>query len=195
MAVEVGTFLSPSAVSFLLTLLMTGNQVKILDKNDVQARLKRMAFEIYENNFQEESLILLGSDERGSFIAAQLEAHLLNISPIQVSRWHATFDKKDRQGRGGRMQVSFSHELSELRGKNVVVVDDVLYSGNTMLHLVAPLLEVVPNKIEVAVLIDRGHRVVPISPTYVGLELATTIQQLVAVEVNFEEKNIEAYLV
>jgi pyrimidine operon attenuation protein/uracil phosphoribosyltransferase len=64
-----------------------------------------------------------------------------------------------------------------------------------MLHLVAPLLEVMPNKIEVAVLIDRGHRNMPISPNYVGLELATTIHQVVAVEVDFEERFIEAYLV
>lgn len=174
---------------------MTGDQVKILDRNDVQARIKRMAFEIYENNFQEEGLILLGADERGGFIAELLQAHLLNISPLKIARWHATFDKKNRQGRGGRMGVNFSHELKELTGKNVVVVDDVLYSGNTMLHLVAPLLEVIPNKIEVAVLIDRGHRNMPISPNYVGLELATTIHQIVSVEVDFEERIIEAFLV
>jgi pyrimidine operon attenuation protein/uracil phosphoribosyltransferase len=174
---------------------MKGDHVKILEKQDVQARIKRIAFEIYENNFQEESLILIGADERGDFIAELLQAHLLEISPLKIELWHASFDKKDRQGRGGRMQVNFSHELNVLAGKNVVIVDDVLYSGNTMLHLVAPLLEVMPNKIEVAVLIDRGHRNMPISPNYVGLELATTIHQVVAVEVDFEERFIEAYLV
>lgn len=192
---EVGTFLLPSAVSFLYTLAMIEDQIKILTKEDVHARIKRMAFEIYENNFQEKSLILIGADERGGFIAELLQEHLLEISPLKIDRWHATFDKKDRQGRGGRMLVNFSHDLKALTNQNVVVVDDVLYSGNTMLHLVAPLLEVMPNKIEVAVLIDRGHRNMPISPNYVGLELATTIQQVVSVEVDFEERVIEAFLV
>ncbi len=174
---------------------MTENQVRILDKHDVDARIKRIAFEIYENNFQEKGLVLLGSDERGGYIAEQLFAHLKEISPLKIALWNASFDKKDRQGRAGRMEVTFSADLKKLAGQNVVIVDDVLYSGNTLLHLVAPLLEVMPRKIEVAVLIDRGHRNMPISPTYVGLELATTIHQLVAVEVDFEKRSIEAFLV
>jgi len=174
---------------------MTSNRVIILSQQDVQARLKRIAFEIYENNFQASKIILLGSDIRGSFLADQLRVLLQDISPIEVETQQAMFDQKNRQGRGGSMQVTFSHELHALQGEVVVIIDDVLYSGNTMLHLVAPMLEVRPKKIEVAVLIDRGHRITPISPTYVGLELATTIQQHVMVEIDEVAATVEAFLV
>ena len=184
-----------SAVLFLVAMGMTKEELKILSKQDVNARIKRIAFEIYENNFQEESVILMGSDERGGFIARQIMDYLKEISPLSVVLWHAQFKEKNRQGRAGRMHVSFSDDIQKLAGKNVIIVDDVLYSGNTMLHLVAPLLEVMPRKIEVAVLIDRGHRNMPISPNYVGMELATTIHQLVSVEVDFEDRSIEAFLV
>ena len=174
---------------------MEQDRVKILNKKKADARIKRIAFEIYENNFQENDIILLGIDKRGGFIAELLATYLKEISQLDFALWNATFDQQDRQGRGERLQVHFSHQLNDLKGKNVVIIDDVLYSGNTMLHIVAPLLEVSPKRIEVAVLIDRGHRNMPISPNYVGLELATTIHQYVSVAVDFDAKSIEAFLV
>ena len=97
-----------SAVLFLVAMGMTKEELKILSKQDVNARIKRIAFEIYENNFQEESVILMGSDERGGFIARQIMDYLKEISPLSVVLWHAQFKEKNRQGRAGRMHVSFS---------------------------------------------------------------------------------------
>jgi pyrimidine operon attenuation protein/uracil phosphoribosyltransferase len=172
---------------------MSHQKVKILETSATNARLKRMAYEIFERNFQEKSLFMIGVDERGGKVASQLTEHLRRISSLEVHLWGARLDRAERQGKGGKINVTFEHGLTQLEKQAVVVVDDVLYSGNTMLHVVAPLLKALPRKIEIAVLIDRGHRFMPISPNYVGLDLATNLHQHVAVEIN--EEDWAAYLI
>ena len=117
-----------------------------------------MAFEIYERNFHEKLVYLIGVDVRGAFLAKQLKKHLEQVSHFEVILATTALDREERQGKRGPMEVEFSIPLTELEDKVVVVVDDVLYSGNTMLHVVSPILGIVPQKIETAVLIDRGHR-------------------------------------
>ena len=92
------------------------------------------------------------------------------------------------------MEVDFSESPAFFAGKSVVVVDDVLYSGNTLLNVIAPLLNFQPSKIQTAILIDRGHRTMPVFSNIVGIELATSIQQHVFVEVNEQEGSAVAWL-
>ncbi len=173
---------------------MTPNKVRILDHEGASARIKRMAFEIYERNYLESEVILIGIDIRGAYLASQLYRHLKEEANFELKLGKASLDRIERQGKLGNINVDFSIELSSLMGKVVVLVDDVLYSGNTMLHVVTPILAALPKKIETAVLIDRGHRNMPIYPNYVGMELATTLQQHVSVEISESTPLIETFL-
>ncbi len=168
---------------------MMAAKINILSAEAISTRIKRMAFEVYESNYLDEELVVIGIDERGGFIAEQLCEYLERVSDLSL---HLVGAKLDRNQTPGGMGIELDLELSDLRGKSVLVVDDVLYTGITMLNVVAILLQAGPRKIQTAVLIDRGHRNMPVSPDFVGVELATTIQQHVSVEI--EEGIAQAFL-
>ena len=127
-------------------------------------------------------------------LAKRLAGFLKEISPITIHAATAELDREVRQGRAGLMRATFSHDADFFEGKIVVVVDDVLYSGNTLLNVIAPLLNANPRKIQTAILIDRGHRTMPVFSNIVGLELATTLQQHVFVEIDEVNDTAEAFL-
>lgn len=164
----------------------------ILNQSAIHARIKRIAYEIYEANYSEVEVIIIGIDERGSFLADELCQNLREISPLRIISAQAEVDRSDAPQSIG---LDLSIDLNSLRGKSVVVVDDVLYTGFTMLHVVSILLQAFPRSLHTAVLIDRGHRSLPISSDYVGLELATTIQQHVIVEIDAASGDAAAFLV
>ena len=169
---------------------MSQNHLRILDHNEIFARLKRMAYEIYENNYQQSEMLVIGIDQRGGFIAEKLVSFLSDLSPIKVTLIDAEVDQSE-----SLPGVSLSAELEDLTGKAILVVDDVLYSGFTMLSVVSILLQLEPSTIQTAVLIDRGHRKMPISADYVGLELSTTLHQHVSVRIDEDEEKAEVFLV
>lgn len=169
---------------------MSQNHLRILDHNEIFARLKRMAYEIYENNYQQSEMLVIGIDQRGGFIAEKLVSFLSELSPIKVTLIDAEVDRSE-----SLPGVSLSAELEDLTGKAILVVDDVLYSGFTMLSVVSILLQLEPSTIQTAVLIDRGHRKMPISADYVGLELSTTLHQHVSVRIDEDEEKAEVFLV
>ncbi|MCB0852098.1 MAG: phosphoribosyltransferase [Bacteroidetes bacterium] len=169
---------------------MSHNHLSILDHDEIFARLKRMAYEIYENNYQQSEMLVIGIDQRGGFIAEKLVSFLSELSPIKVTLIDAEVDQSE-----SLPGVSLSAELEDLTGKAILVVDDVLYSGFTMLSVVSILLQLEPSTIQTAVLIDRGHRKMPISADYVGLELSTTLHQHVSVRIDEDEEKAEVFLV
>jgi pyrimidine operon attenuation protein / uracil phosphoribosyltransferase len=177
---------------FNLQAVMYSPKVRILEKAAIHARIRRMAYEIYEANYSESEVIIIGIDERGGFLADELCRHLREISPLQIISAGAYVDRSDAPQSVG---IDLSLEISELRDKSVIVVDDVLYTGFTLLHVVSILLQAFPRRMHTAVLIDRGHRNLPVSSDFVGLELATTIQQHVVVEIDVESGDAAAFLV
>jgi pyrimidine operon attenuation protein/uracil phosphoribosyltransferase len=168
------------------------NKVQILDQEGITARLLRMAYEIYEANYHEKSLYIIGIDERGGFMGKQLLKHLQNISPLEL---HFINAHLDRSGGQGEIGIELGLEsLESLRDQSLLLVDDVLYSGSTLLNVVAILLQAKPAKLRTAVLIDRGHRQMPVSADFVGLELATTLQQHVSIEIADDQEMVQAFL-
>lgn len=156
-------------------------ELLILDHSAIETRLRRMAYEIYERNYAAESLVVVGVDIRGGYLAARVCAYLREIAPqIALETATATLQRQDKAGIVGNIPVQLPLPLDALRGRTLLVIDDVLYGGNTLLNVVSCLLPALPARIETCVLIDRGHRLMPISPNYVGLELATSLQQHVA---------------
>lgn len=155
------------------------SRIEILSPAAVAAKLKRMAIQIYEHNYLEAQLTVLGVDVRGGWVAEQLCGHLRQVSPQAV---HYAGFVLDREALAeGSLGLEIPQELIEDR--TVIVVDDVLYTGFTLLRVLAQLVAKRPRSLQTAVLIDRGHRMAPVGADVVGMVLATTLQQHVSVEI------------
>ena len=149
----------------------------ILTEQVAEKKLRRMAYEILENNSGAKELILAGIRESGSVIARNIQRLLREIAGegLSTELITITLDKKHPQ------QVTLSKTLS-FDDKLIIVVDDVANSGKTLLYAMKPFLEYHPRKIEALVLVERSHKAFPVQPDYTGLSLATTLQDHIYVE-------------
>lgn len=152
----------------------------ILNKDVAAKKLKRMAYEILENNISEDHIVLAGIRESGSIVARNIRKLLSEISSVKTDLITITLDKhlpKD---------VKLSEKL-DFNDKVIIVIDDVANSGKTLLYALKPFLEYQPKKIQTLILVERSHKTFPVHPDYVGLSIATTLQEHIYVEVNDEE--------
>ncbi|MEQ8362619.1 MAG: phosphoribosyltransferase family protein [Cyclobacteriaceae bacterium] len=149
----------------------------VLTKSEVEQKIRRIAFEIYEDNFKEKNIVLAGIDGQGYTFAKLISEELESISPIVVKIVKVTLDKLAPQ----QSEVKVDCEEKEFRKKCIIVVDDVLNTGKTIAFGMKPFLNVEVKKIEVAVLVNRSHTLFPILPTYTGFELSTTLNERVEV--------------
>jgi pyrimidine operon attenuation protein / uracil phosphoribosyltransferase len=149
----------------------------ILDSAKVVQKIKRMAFEIYENNFKEKTIALAGIDGQGFVLAGLLAKEIESVSAIKVILLKVKLDKLNPR----KQEVNLEGNIKELKSKCVILVDDVLNTGRTLAYSLDPLFEIELKKIEVAVLVNRSHPLYPIMPTYTGLELSTTLSDHVEV--------------
>lgn len=156
----------------------TESATLILNHEQVMQKLRRLAYEIYENNVQVDELLLAGIEQQGFFIAELLKGLLEEISPITVSLISVSLDKKTVK----KSKVLLSCDKEVLSQKTIILVDDVLSTGSTLAYSLKPFLKASIGKLEIAVLINRAHLRFPIHATYTGLELATTLQNHIAVE-------------
>lgn len=159
----------------------------ILDAAVAQKKLRRIALEIIENNGDTSSLILAGIRENGYAIAAMLQNLIREYHGPETELLAVSLDKKSPR----EVQISASISFD---GKTVILIDDVANSGKTMLYAMKPFLEFQPRKIQTVVLVGRSHNSFPIHPDYVGLSIATTLQEHIFVEVEGGEVQ-GAYLV
>ncbi|MBX2942961.1 MAG: phosphoribosyltransferase [Cyclobacteriaceae bacterium] len=149
----------------------------VLTKSEVEQKIRRIAFEIYEDNFTEKNIVLAGIDGQGYTLAQLIFKQLESISPISVKIVKVTLDKLAPQ----QSEVKVDCEERDFRKKCIVIVDDVLNTGKTIAFGMKPFLNVEVKKIEVAVLVNRSHTLFPIQPTYTGFELSTSLNERVEV--------------
>jgi pyrimidine operon attenuation protein/uracil phosphoribosyltransferase len=154
----------------------------VLNGNQVIQKIRRIAYEIYENNFSEKSVVLAGIDGQGYALAKILEKELKSISTLTVSIVKVTLDKLAPV----QSEVTIDAPPKLLKKKCVILVDDVLNTGRTLAYALKPFAAIEIKKIEVAVLVNRSHTLFPIVPTYSGYELATTLTDHVEVKVGKE---------
>jgi pyrimidine operon attenuation protein/uracil phosphoribosyltransferase len=153
--------------------------MKILNQRQIQQKIQRLAIEILENNYEEDELILAGINNRGYRFAQLLQTELeqLNKVPIRMTRIRlnpaAPLDE----------DIQLEMPMSELTGRAIIVIDDVANTGRTIFYACKPILDVLPKKVEVAVLVDRTHKSFPIKVDYVGLSLATTLKDNIDVQI------------
>ena len=149
----------------------------ILSPEVAANKLKRMAFEILENNFEETSFILAGIRESGTTIAHNIQDLLKEIAGMKTELITVSLDKKNPQ------EVTLSR-YPEMNDRVVILIDDVCNSGKTLLYAIRPFLDSHPKKIQTLVLVERSHNAFPVKPDYVGLSVATTLQEHIYVEVD-----------
>ena len=159
----------------------------VLEDAQVRQKIRRMAYEIFEHNFSEKTIVFAGIDGQGYALAQLLEKELLTISPLQVVTVRVVLDKQTPQ----KSEVSLDVPLEDLKKKTIVLIDDVLNTGRTLAYGMKPFLSIEVKKIEVAVLVNRSHPLFPVQPNYTGYELSTTLTEHVEVVLG---KKLAVYL-
>ncbi len=163
--------------------------MQILTKTQIQQKIERLAFQILENNYGEKELILAGINKNGMTFATMLRDALRDVSKIPVK----LIQLRINPAKPLLDKISLDISPEDLNGKVIIIADDVANTGRTIFYAVKPLLDSMPRKVEVAVLVDRKHKSFPISADYVGLSLATTIQENIDVEIR-DTKEWAVYL-
>lgn len=153
--------------------------MKILDHKKIRQKIKRLAIEILEHNYEEAEIILIGINNRGMQVALllmeelkQLQAPPIILTRIRLSPAAPLADP-----------IELEMPVEELDQKTIIIVDDVANTGRTMYYACKPLMNILPKKVETAVLVDRKHKSFPIKVDYVGLSLATTLKENIEVEI------------
>ncbi len=165
---------------------MAGNKNYILDQQVAEKKLRRMALEIIENNLDEPELILVGIRENGSVVARAIRRMIAEIADIKTELISISLDK--RLPKDIILSQSF-----DFNNKVIIIIDDVANSGKTLLYALKPFLDFHPKKIQSLVLVERSHNSFPVHSDYVGLSIATTLQEHIYVEVD-GDKIMGAYL-
>lgn len=157
--------------------------MQLLDARKITQKVNRLAIEILENNYREKELILAGINNNGTRFADALEAVLTTKTAIKITRTTI------RLSPAAPLSVPITVDLPEQRLKNkvVIIVDDVANTGRTIFYAFKPLMQVLPKKVEVAVLINRKHKSFPVQVDYVGMSLATTLNEHIDVELERKE--------
>ncbi len=164
----------------------------ILDARQVRQKIKRIAYEIYERNFEEETLIVAGIADRGYQLATMICYELDQISPFTYQQKSLQLIRLSKKTTASLEGVDLEADETLLSNKSVVLVDDVLNTGRTLSYSVHSLLHYPIKKLETAVLVNRSHIQFPVSASYTGYELATTLQE--HIEVILEDGQEAVYL-
>ncbi|MGQ0829386.1 MAG: phosphoribosyltransferase family protein [Bacteroidota bacterium] len=152
------------------TLILTGKQI--------EQKINRIAYQIYENNYDEKDILIAGIAPSGYLLAKQIAEVLQKISPIKTRLIEIVINKDNPLA----TQIKIALTEKELKNKVIILVDDVLNSGKTLMFGAKPFLVAPVKRLTTAVLVDRGHNRYPIKADFVGLSLSTTLQEHITVE-------------
>ncbi len=161
----------------------------LMNHQKMQQKLTRMAYELFENNHQEKEIVLAGIAQRGYIMAQRIKQILQTFSTQNIILMELKVNKEEPYLQHNSQKAI---DPNIFKDKVVVVVDDVLNSGKTLIYGVNCFLHAPVKKIMTMVLVNRNHKQYPLNADIVGFPLATTLKQ--NVRVVFEENNDAAYL-
>lgn len=155
---------------------MLKTETCILNKTEIDHKIKRMAYQIYEANVSEDTVVIAGIVSNGFILSEKLKKTLEKIAPIKVTLCKVHIDKTNPIA-----PITTSLSAKEYTNKSLVLVDDVLHSGTTLIYGVKHFLDVPLKQFKTAVLVDRNHKKYPIKADYKGISLSTSINENVSV--------------
>lgn len=155
---------------------MTTN--RILSHREIYYKIERISYLIYESNVEEESLIVIGIAPNGYILAQRVADHLKRISPLNVRLCQASIHKEYP------FKVSISIPESDLKNKSIVLIDDVLNSGKTLIYAIKYFLDFEPKQFKTAVLVNRNHKLFPVKVDFKGISFSTSTKENVKVILN-----------
>lgn len=161
---------------------------KILSHDQIQHKVRRMAYQIFEANVTEKEIIIAGIDGGGLNFAKKIQNILKDITNAEITLCKVFMDKSNPLKSG----VTTSIPENEYQNKSVVLVDDVLNSGTTLIYGVHHFLKTPLKQLKTAVLVNRNHKKYPVKADYKGISLSTSLQE--HVQVKFKSKNDSVYL-
>lgn len=166
---------------------MTTSKQTILNHLEINHKIRRIAYQIYENNVDEPEVILAGIDANGYILAKKLKANLDKISNLKSVLCKVVIDKKNPLN-----PITTSLTASDYAHKSIVLIDDVLNSGSTLIYGVKHFLDVPVSQFKTAVLVNRNHKKYPVKADFKGISLSTSLNE--HVEVVLSGNIYEAYL-
>jgi pyrimidine operon attenuation protein / uracil phosphoribosyltransferase len=152
--------------------------MQILDDRQIRQKIRRLAIEIMENNYEEPEIILAGINNLGMAFAQLLHTELVAISDHKITLTQLRINPADPLS----SEIKLELPIPYLQGKTIIVVDDVANTGRTIFYACKPILNTLPKKVEVAVMVDRTHKSFPVKVDYYGLSLATTLLENIDVQ-------------
>lgn len=161
---------------------------EVLNHKQVGQKITRMAFEIYERNVNSAGVVFAGISGMGMSMAKLLAEELKHISPLEVEVVEVLLDKNAVS----KSEVELSHEVG-LINKTIILVDDVLNTGKTLVYAMKPFLDQEILKMEIAVLVNRSHGLFPLRPDYTGYELSTTLNEHIRVDVSGTQHSVQLH--
>jgi pyrimidine operon attenuation protein/uracil phosphoribosyltransferase len=159
----------------------------ILTHKEISHKTKRIAYQIYETFTNENEVILAGIASNGYIFAQKIAAELAVISDLKVTLCEVKINKHNP-----KEAITTSIQKEAYENKGLVLIDDVLSSGTTLIYGVKHFLDVSLSKFKTAVLVDRNHKKYPVKADFKGISLSTSLQE--HIQVVFEENNSYAYL-
>ena len=161
---------------------------EVLNHKQIGQKITRMAFEIYERNVNSAGVVFAGITGMGMSMAKLLAEELKHISPLEVEVVEVLLDKTAVS----KSEVELSQEI-EVTNKTIILVDDVLNTGRTLVYAMKPFLDQEILKMEIAVLVNRSHGLFPLRPDYTGYELSTTLNEHIRVDVSGNQHSVQLH--
>lgn len=163
------------------------SSASILSPIEIQHKIRRIAYQIYETFSDEKEIVIAGINGNGYIFAEKIAKIFSEISPVKVLLCEIKMDKKNPMQ---PLQASLSED--QYKDKAVVLVDDVLHSGTTLIYGVKFFLDTPIKKLKTAVLVNRNHKKFPIKADFKGISLSTSLKE--HVQVSFDDSDFGVYL-
>jgi pyrimidine operon attenuation protein/uracil phosphoribosyltransferase len=156
---------------------------KILNEINIRNATRRIAFQIYESNIDLKEIYLVGISSNGIILSKRIGEFLKRISAFNVHQIELEIDKENP-----RNGVRISYNIQSLKNKSIIIIDDVLNSGSTLLYAVNAFLSISLKKIQTVVLVNRNHKKYPIKADFKGISLSTSVKEHITVVFDTKEK-------
>lgn len=164
--------------------------MEVLDHNQISHKISRLAYEILESNIDEDAILLAGINNNGYKFAEIVCSKLQQISNKKIIIYRIRLNPADPLG----SKITINDYDHFEKHPNVIIVDDVANTGRTIFYACKVFMDILMRKVEVAVLVDRKHKLFPIKVDYVGLSLATTVQEKIDAKID-DQNNMSVILV